>query len=243
MKKYTSLLRWIWLWEKPSHIYLALLEHWTCNITEIQLHTNLHRAEIYRFIPILLEKQLLIVSTQWKRKLYSPASPIKIQEAYREQEELNKGSIEQLLNKYSHLNKKPRVIYWEWEQSITNVFHDIIDTQNTWDIFYRITSEKDSNEINEKYLPKNYRQKRDKKDLERYVIMSSQAWSQKQARLERDLKLIPKEIDEFNNNVFMSIYANKVAFIDFNNESSIIIENQQIADFQKSLFKLLYKKL
>jgi len=243
MKKYIPLLHWIWLWEKPASIYLALLEHGESSITQIQTQTSLHRAEIYRFIPILLEKQLLIVSMKWKRKLYSPASPIKIQEAYREQEELNKWSIHQLLDKYSHINKKPHVIYWEWEKAITNVFSDIIDSQKKGDIFYRITSEEDVHEVNKKYLPKNYREKRDQKELERYVIMSSQAGKSKDNRLERDLKFIPQEIDEFNNNVFMSIYANKVAFIDFNSESSIIIENKQIADFQKRLFKLLYKKL
>jgi hypothetical protein len=41
----------------------------------------------------------------------------------------------------------------------------------------------------------------------------------------------------------MTIYANKVWFIDFNTETSIIIENKQIAEFQKKLFKLLYKSL
>ncbi|USN59296.1 MAG: hypothetical protein H6767_04440 [Candidatus Peribacteria bacterium] len=50
-------------------------------------------------------------------------------------------------------------------------------------------------------------------------------------------------MDEFDDNIFMSIYADKVAYIDFNSESSIIIQNKQIADFQKKLFRLIYKRL
>ncbi len=75
------------------------------------------------------------------------------------------------------------------------------------------------------------------------VISSSKAAIPKQKRLERDILIIPKEYDEFNQDVTMTIYGDKVAFIDFGQENSIIIENPMIADFQKKLFRLLYKKL
>jgi hypothetical protein len=75
------------------------------------------------------------------------------------------------------------------------------------------------------------------------VISSSKAALSKQKRLERDIVVIPKEYDTFDQDVTMTIYGDKVAFIDFSNESSIIIENPMIADFQKNLFLLLHKKL
>ena len=75
------------------------------------------------------------------------------------------------------------------------------------------------------------------------VISSSKAAIPKQKRLERDILIIPKEYDEFNQDVTMTIYGDKVAFIDFGQENSIIIENPMIADFQKKRFRLLYKKL
>jgi hypothetical protein len=73
--------------------------------------------------------------------------------------------------------------------------------------------------------------------------MSSNAAKIKRPRLEREIKIIPENSVEFKDNVLMSIYANKIAFIDFNTETSIIIENKDIADFQKKIFKLLYKNL
>ena len=243
MKKYIALLKWIWLPEKAARIYLSLLEHGISSISDIQNDINIHRVEIYRLLPFLIETWFILVSMKWKRKFYSPASPTKIQEAYKTMEEMNKWSINQLLDKYSHLDKKPKVIYNEWKKGITHVFNDIIDSQNKWDIFYRVTSETDTKKINQEYLPRDYREKRYKKELERYVIMSAKWAEQKKPRLERELIVIPEEIDEFEDDVFMSIYANKVAYIDFNSESSIIIENKQIADFQKKLFKLLFKSL
>ena len=243
MEKYIALLKWIWLPEKSAKIYLSLLEYWKSTISDIQNNINIHRVEIYRLLPLLIETWFVLVSIKWKRKQYLPASPTKINEAYKEIEERNKWTINVLIEKFSHLDKKPNIIYSEWKKGITHVFNDIIDSQNKWDIFYRITSEIDTEKINKKYLPKNYREKRDKKELERYVIMSSKAAKIKKPRLERDLVVIPEEIDEFEDNIFMSIYANKLAYIDFNSESSIIIENKQIADFQKKIFKLLFKSL
>lgn len=242
MKKYLNLLKNIWLWEKSWIIYLSLLENGKSTIAEISNNTSLHRVEIYRLLPYLIESWLILVSLKWKRKYYSPTHPQKIQEIYEEIQKSNNESINQLSNMYSNLESKPNVIYSNWKKWITNVFSDIVNSLNKWDIFYRITSETDTEEVN-KYLPKNYREIRDKKQLERYVIMSNKASKTKKSRLERDMVTIPELYDEFDDNIFMSIYGNKVAYIDFNSESSIIIENKQIADFQKKAFMLMYKSL
>ncbi len=61
--------------------------------------------------------------------------------------------------------------------------------------------------------------------------------------MERELVVIPPEYDEFTDDVQMIVYGNKTAFIEYNTEASIIIENAFIAEFQKKLFKLLFKSL
>ncbi len=73
--------------------------------------------------------------------------------------------------------------------------------------------------------------------------MGSKAAQAKTPRLERELVVIPRSIDEFDENVSMTLYGNKIAYIDFTHQSSIIIENPMIAEFQKKLFKLTYKYL
>jgi hypothetical protein len=73
--------------------------------------------------------------------------------------------------------------------------------------------------------------------------MSESQSTEKKPRLERELVVIPPEYDEFTDDVQMIVYGNKVAFIEYNTEASIIIENAFIAEFQKKLFKLLYKSL
>lgn len=108
--------------------------------------------------------------------------------------------------------------------------------------FYRVSAENDVN-ISNSFLPKDYRERRDKKRLERVVISSSKAALTKLKRLERDIILIPKKYDTFEEDVTMTIYGNKVAFIDFGEENSIIIENPMIARFLEKQFKLLQQLL
>jgi len=241
-KKYINLLKNIWFSEKESIIYLSLLDNWTSSIANIVDNTSLHRMEVYRLLPKLIEDGFVLVSLKWKRKFYSPVNPSKIEEIYLENLERNKHSIKELQQKFLTIYKKPKVTYLKWESGITHVFSDIVNTLNKWDVFYRITSEIDTESVN-KLLPKNYRELRDKKQLERFVIMSEKAAKVKKNRLDRDLVVIPEKLDEFRDNIFMTIYWPKVAYIDFTTKSSIIIENKQIAKFQQKAFKLLFNSL
>lgn len=243
MKKFLPMFRLLGLGEQEANIYLSLLEYGTLGITELGEKTSLHRTQLYRVLPFLIELGLILQTQNGKKKLYTPASPQVLQAAFDSIATQNSQNIAYLDKLYQNINSKPTVIYEKWAKGIKHVFEDIVNSTQKWDVFYRITSEIDTDFINENYLPKDYREKRDKKDLERYVIMSSKAGKLKSPRLERELKVIPEKIDEFEDNVLMTIYGQKVAFVDFNSQSSIIIENKQIADFQKKLFQMLYKSL
>ncbi len=59
----------------------------------------------------------------------------------------------------------------------------------------------------------------------------------------RDLVGVPPSIDDFRDNVLMTIYGNKVAYIDCNTETSVIIDSPLIAEFQTKFFRLVYSAL
>jgi hypothetical protein len=48
-------------------------------------------------------------------------------------------------------------------------------------------------------------------------------------------------MDLFDDNISKVIYSNKVWLIDYENKISYIIENKKLANFEKKLFKLLFK--
>lgn len=242
MNKFITLFERIGIPEKTARIYLDLLDHGNSSIAEICQRTALHRPEAYRALPFLVEEQLVRENTKWKRMFYSALSPARIEEMTRDFEKRSLPLIDLLRNKYENLGRDISVSYQEWRSGVTRVFDDIVESLPKGAVFYRVSAENDVTRSNT-YLPKDYREKRDKKWLERRVISSSKAAFPKQKRLERDIVTIPREYDEFDQDVTMTIYGNKVAYIDFTNESSIIIENPMIAEFQKKLFMLTYKNL
>ncbi|MDR3558263.1 MAG: hypothetical protein P4L61_01900 [Candidatus Pacebacteria bacterium] len=54
---------------------------------------------------------------------------------------------------------------------------------------------------------------------------------------------MPDDLGPFEHNVTEVIYGDKVAFIDYGSEIAMIIESKKIAEFQKHIFRMFYKKL
>lgn len=242
MEKYIGILEAIGVHEHGAKIYLSLLERGQKSIAELTKITSLYRVEIYRQLPFLIESGLVVEVVKWKRKNYLAASPYKIQEMYQEQQENIETHVESLVKDFAHQDKKPKVIYQEWKKALMYVFSDIVNSLKAWDVFYRVSSERDVSKSNT-YLPKNYRELRDKKQLERYVIMSEEWAKSKSPRLERELITIPPELDDFEDNISLTIYGNKIAYIDFTTETSIIIEHAALVDFHKKMFRMMYISL
>lgn len=84
---------------------------------------------------------------------------------------------------------------------------------------------------------------RDQKQLERKVITNIPNKESKHVRLEREIKVVPPDFDLFEYSVSEIIYGNKVAVIDYNTETAVVIENATIAKFQQKIFELLFRKL
>ncbi len=242
MEKYIGILEAIWVHEHGAKIYLSLLERGEKSIAELTKITSLYRVEIYRQLPFLIESGLVLEIPRGKRKAYIAATPLKIKDIYTVQQEQINTHVDSLVKHYAHADKKPKVIYQEWKKALMYVFSDIVNSLQPWEVFYRVSSEKDVTLANS-YLPKNYRDIRDKKQLERYVIMSESGAAEKKPRLERELVTIPAELDDFEDNISLTIYWDKIAYIDFTTETSIIIENKILVDFHKKMFRIMYMSL
>jgi len=242
MEKYIGILQAIGIHEHGAKIYLALLERGEKSIADLTKATSLFRVEIYRQLPQLIDAGLVLETPKGKRKNYIAASPYKIQELYTDQQKDIESHVKSLVENYAYQDKKPKIIYQEWKKALMYVFSDIVHSLQDGDVFYRVSSERDVTACDD-YLPKNYREIRDKKQLERYVIMSEKWAKQKSPRLERELITIPSELDDFEDNISLTIYGNKIAYIDFNNETSIIIEHWALVDFHKKMFRIMYMSL
>lgn len=190
-----------------------------------------------------MESGFVLSSREGKRNSYLPASPEKINRAYEERYQAQQGAIRQLEEKYRGLERKTNVVFRKGVEGIRDTYRDIAASIEPGGVFYRITSEVDVERINEHYIPRDYKPERDRKEIGRYVIMSERTAEKKRPKLERETRIISADVDDFDDNVIFTIYSDKVSFVDFNTETSVIIENREIAEFQKKVFRLLFKKL
>lgn len=237
-----NILENIGLGEVPIKIYSALLGSGPLSISSISRKTGLHRPVIYRAIPELIDKSLISISPKAKKKLYVAEHPDKVKRLITELS----GELEKIMPEldtiYNGAGQRPLVKYLEGKKGMRFVFEDIIHTLKKGDTFYRYSSTKDGKK-GASHLPADYRKIRDEKKLERYVITSDEGARYKKPKLERSIKVVPKEYGLFDYDITQIIYGGKVAFIDDNTETAIIIENSTIANFQKKLFKILYSKI
>lgn len=243
MKKYLHILLQLWLSDHASKIYIALIENGSSNISQLTESTGLQRIQIYRNLPVLIDRWYVFVIRKWKRKIYSPASPDILRAEYENLQKSTFHVLDELSEKYQNAQNKTNIVFGTGKKAIENVYHDVLSTFPKWGTFYRISSEVNSQEIFDTYLPKWYRAERDKRGIERMIIYSDKTAALKQKKLEREMRTIDSRVMQFDDNIMFTIYGDKLSLIDFNKETAIIIESPEMARFQEKVFKLLFKKL
>ena len=210
-------------------------------VTDIAKQAKVSRVVTYRCLEVLLENRLVTSEQIGKRTRYTAESARRLKALIK----LHDSTNEKVIDTYAKEREKdvPQSIKFLYGPAgIKAAFDDVVTHTKKGDTFFRYTSERDLAKVNQ-YLARDYRVRRDKKKLERLVISNAISGSQKRSRLERFIKFIPSDADQFQQNIIELVYGDRVSIIDLNKEEVTIIENKQLADFQKVIFKLLYKRL
>ena len=240
----TKILEKLWLSTDESSIYIYLLENPKKTLSEISKYTNINRPKLYKIIPNMEESGLIWTVIHGKRKLFIAENPQILNNYFESIKEDYASFIPQIERIYKNSFDKPILKHLTGKTWVRNIYMDIAHTLKKWESFYRYSSRIDieNTSISQKEHNK-YRKIRNEKQLQRYVITNEYLTSLKTKKLDKDVLVIPKKIDEFEDNITKLIYANKVAIIDFNTDESFIIESEVFASFERKLFKMLFKFL
>lgn len=242
--EYIHILQNLGLSENESKIYISLLETWSHNISEIAEVSWCNRVQVYAAIKRLSESRLVWESVKWKRKYYFAENPENLENIFYEQKLSFQNTISSLKQKYEKKIHKPELRTFYTREAMKHIFYDVVKTLPKWWEYYRYSSRKHDNMRG--FMSNDYKQLRDNKEIQRMVITSDELKKLKEdseKKLNREIVAIPKAFDLFEDNISKIIYANKVAVIDYESETSFIIENKKFADFEKKIFKLLFKYL
>lgn len=223
-------------------IYHTLVTRGPLSMSDIVTSTSLHRPYAYKTIELLVTKRIVRIGKEKNKKVYIAESPSNLKALLENEKEKAGEKLDALEELYVSPHLETVITHFQGKKGLTGMFADLVHSLKKGDIFYRYTSEQDTEYVNT-FLPKDYRAIRDKKQLERFVISTLEVASGKQKRLERATKIIPKNEAVFNQDCIQLIYGNKVAFMDIAQLQGVVIENKNLAQFQREIFKLLYKKL
>lgn len=243
---HTLFLQKLGLSPHESVVYLELLQGGKMGVSELARKTGLYRTMVYQALAGLAREGLVLTSLKGKYKTYQAESPERLQKKFLELS----NSFDEEIKALQVLRSSPEAVrpiikYFEGQKGIVRIHDDIVETLKKGDTYYRYSSSNAHRnmDMRKNYLSKKYRLMRDQKQLERKVITNIPNKDSKHPRLEREIKVVPPDFDLFEYSVSEIIYGNKVAVIDYNTETAVVIENATIAKFQEKIFQLLFRKL
>jgi sugar-specific transcriptional regulator TrmB len=239
----SKILQKIGLSGHEAAIYLALLELGPSRISKIGEKTAIHRPLIYKALPSLIEKKLVTKNQRQKGHVYIAEPPNRLEAIFDDLKIDLFEILPELEDQYSISEQKPKVRFLEGRDGTKRIFDDVARSLKKGDTFYRFSSNRDGQEKKDKYVPRSYYKLRESKQLQREVITNSVTAKRKVNKIDRFFKVMPEDFGPFEHNITELIYGNRVAFIDYNSDTAMIIDSKRIAEFQKHIFKMLYKKL
>ncbi len=252
LKMLQKILHKIGLNEKEIKIYLASLSFGSQPASVIAKNTKIARPTVYDIFKNLIKKGLAS-KTEKHGGTYFQVLPPENLIRYLEREhekisrdfEQNKKEVEDLLpvlkSLQNPLSSKPKVKFFEGEKGVMEAYEDTLKSRENIRAYANV-------EEMYKGLPKffpDYFKRRTEAGIFIHTICpdnekSIERKSYDQVEL-REIRLIDKEKYEFSPE--FNIYDNKVMIASWREKMAILIESEEIADFHKKMFDLLWSYL
>lgn len=242
MKNIETSLEKFHLTPDEIRVYLGLLDKGMMSVAKLSNVVSIHRPQLYRTLLRLTKRQLVETVMVGKRREYRAASPHVLLEEAQTLVTQTKLLVPELTKRANRQHGTTTISTYHGETGIAECFLMMVESLATGDVYYQISSAKDQPYV-DSLVPDQYRVVRDKKGLERKAITTRYVGSTKRPRLERTMHYIDDSDEIFEHNVIQFIYGATVMLLDFNALTATVIHNRAIADFQRSIFLTLYKRL
>jgi len=235
--------------ETEASLYELLLSLGEAPVWKIVQESKLKRPTAYKALYGLEEKGLVTKNDKAKVIHFQPVPPAtlleladkKLQSLERAKDNL-KSFLPQLTSSYILSVEKPVVTTFEGVKGLQSIYEDTLAVGKPIHAFLQ-THEVDPTMY--KWLTTTYIRKRIKKQIPAKVIVSSskttQEYSEKDQKELRESKIVSEQEFPFQHEV--AIYGNKVAFINYKKDESligIVIDHPAIAQTLKAIFDITW---
>lgn len=234
-----QLLQKIGLSQNEAKVYLAALEMGIAPPQEIAKKAGLQRTTTYSVLKNLFNQGIVgkvKVGKKTRMKAEPPQKLLGMVEELRGELQKKLPELEAVFN----VSKvKPKITFYEGAQAIQNVYDDTLREKPDEILEWNTDAYFDTKNVDPTYIAKrmalNMRAKR--------IAGSGSRWDTKHRKYDHaelsETRIVPRE--EFWPEVEMNIYNNKVAFLSYADNMSVIIESKAIADLMRQGYYLSWK--
>lgn len=238
--------------QEEVEIYMSLLEHGTLTPSEISSQTKVKRTYVYKICEDLLIKGLATSTKKGNKKAYAAASPdylLSIVEKKKQELENSAEQLEKVLGelkiKYSAVETKPVVTFYEGVEGVKKVYRDTLKENKNIDAL--VQTSKVNPDIYE-WVTKEYAAARVEQKIGVKAIVSSGEKTDQYIQLNekelRETKIVSSDKFPFENE--LNIYGNKIAIINHRDNTQlfgVIIDSKIVAETFRSWFDLTWGNL
>jgi HTH-type transcriptional regulator, sugar sensing transcriptional regulator len=238
-----QLIDTVGLSEKEVQIYLALLALGEATVIEISNKTKIKRTTVYNLIPGMIQSGFIKTAINKKRRIFFVEDVRTLKLRLEEKKRKIDVLLPELQAMHNIIPIKPKIIYYEGEEGMKDLYMDTLNCSKAGDVIYAYTGMSKFYDVFPKDFADYYIAERVKRKIRVQVIApktpAAVDWLKTAPQTLREIKLI--DDPRFTFKADTEIYGNKVALISYKeNFMGVIIESKEICDMQKSAFELMW---
>ncbi len=234
-----KLLQQLGFSQNEAKVYLAALKTGLNSAQNIAKEASLQRTTTYSVLKVLTEKGLVAKSKEKGKTRFLAEPPDKLLTLANTLSDRVKKSLPEFSALYNQAETKPKILFYEGARSIQEVYDDTLKEKPAEILEWNTNAYFEYPEVDKDYIKKrvalNIKAKR--------IAGSSSVWDikhrYKDASELSETLIVPKE--KFWPGIEVNIYGNKVAFLNYAEKMSVIIESKAIAEAMKQVYELSWK--
>jgi len=231
-----QLLQKIGFSQNEAKVYLAALESGLDSAQNIAKKANLQRTTTYSVLDYLVQKGVVGKSKVRNKTRYKAESPDKLLSIVSSLKEEIEKKLPELEAVYNGNETKPKILFYEGKGAIQKVYDDTLREEPKEILEWNTDAYFDYPTVDPVYISK----RMELGIKAKRIAGSGSRWDTKHRKYDSselsETLIVPR--DKFWPDIEVNVYGNKVAFMNYADEMSIIIENKAIAEAMKQIYSL-----
>lgn len=220
-------------------VYLAAMETGAATANQIAQKAKLQRTTTYSVLGQLVSRGVMAKTKERGRSRFLAEPPDKLLRLVSELREGIEMVLPELEAKYNQKEKKPRILFYEGERAIQEVYDDTLREKPVEILEWNTDAYFGNEKVDRQYIAKRVqlgiRAKR--------MAVQNSIWDRNHRS--RDVEELSETIavskEFFSPAIEVNIYNNKIAFLNYAENMSVIVESKAITDLMRQIYGLAWE--